>query len=137
MRAREREMSITIDTTTTTNAHTVASTWTTLKTSRSIPSEMIHPQVTNSSSVSSRADRFSTFPCPYRCSASAGLSEYRTAKYVTTAATRSSPECAASASSPKLSVVRPTSSLPPVSTTAAPTDVSATHRFSRPAMESV
>jgi hypothetical protein len=58
------------------------------------------------------------------------LSETRTEKNVRTAATRSSPECAASDRIPKLPVVIPTTIFSPVITTAAQTDVPAAERFS-------
>src|SRR5579862_5040139 len=91
---------------------------------------MIHAQVSNSSPVSTKAEKFSTFPCPYWCSASAGLSETRTEKKVRTEAIRSSPECAASERMPRLPVVMPTTILRLVMTNAATTEFPAAARFS-------
>src|SRR5438270_12400396 len=76
------------------------------------------------------AEKFSTLPWPYWCSASAGLSETRTESSVTSAATKSRPECAASERMPRLSVEMPTNSLRTVIPSAASRELSATLRFS-------
>src|SRR5579864_5021983 len=91
---------------------------------------MIQAQVRSSRPVSTNAEKFSTFPCPYWWSASAGLSETRTEKNVMIDAIRSSPECAASERMPRLPVATPTTNLRPVITRAARTEFPATARFS-------
>src|ERR1035438_4831974 len=78
-----------------------------------------------------KAEKFSNLPCPYWCSASAGLSDTRTEKNVTNAAIRSKPECAASDKIPSEAVARPTKTFSPVMTNAARTEFPATARFSR------
>ena len=75
-----------------------------------------------SSAVSTNAEKFSTFPCPYWWSASAGLSETPTEKNVSSEAIRSRPECAASERIPRLPVLNPTTTLSVVMTTAARTE---------------
>src|SRR5271166_740224 len=91
---------------------------------------MIHTHVSSSRPVSMKAEKFSTLPCPYWWSASAGLSETRTEKNVTIAAMRSSPECAASDKMPRLPVVSPTTIFRVVIAIAASTEFPATARFS-------
>ena len=72
-------------------------------------------------------------PWPYGWFWSAGRPEKRTAQNVTPAATRSSPEWAASERMPRLFVQRPTLSFRPVNSNAAAIDERATNRFSRSA----
>src|SRR5580693_5935074 len=91
---------------------------------------MIQTQVRSSRPVSIKAEKFSTLPCPYWWSASAGLSETWTERNVTIAATRSSPECAASDKMPRLPVVTPTTIFSVVMAIAASTELPATARFS-------
>src|SRR5437763_296677 len=76
------------------------------------------------------AEKFSTLPCPYWCSASAGLSETRTESKVTKAATRSRPEWAASERMPRLCVETPTNSFRTVMARAERKELKATRRFS-------
>src|SRR6478736_605650 len=97
---------------------------------RRTASQTIQTQVRRSRPVSMKAEKFSTLPWPYWCSASAGLSETRTESSVTKAATRSRPECAASDRMPRLSVEMPTISLRTVIPSAASSELSATLRFS-------
>ena len=52
--------------------------------------------------ASASADRCSALPWPNWCATSAGRAETRIAKYVSSAATKSVPECAASETSPRL-----------------------------------
>src|ERR1700756_3046762 len=87
-------------------------------------------QVSRSSPVSTKAEKFSTFPWPYWWSASAGLSETPTEKNVRREAIRSSPECAASDRMPRLPVLKPTTILSVVITRAASTELPAAERFS-------
>src|ERR1700693_2982431 len=91
---------------------------------------MIQTQVSRSKPVSMNAEKFSTFPCPYWWSASAGLSETCTERKVMIAAIRSRPECAASDKIPKLPVVMPTTIFIAVIAIAASTELPATERFS-------
>src|SRR5262245_33950031 len=91
---------------------------------------MIQTQVSSSRPVSRKAEKFSTLPCPYWWSASAGLSETRTESRVMNAATRSSAEWAASESIPKLPVLSPTAAFRVVIPTAANRELRATARFS-------
>src|ERR1700730_8597518 len=91
---------------------------------------MIQTHVKSSRPVSIKAEKFSTLPCPYWWSASAGLSETWTEKNVMIAGNRSSPECAASERMPKLPVVNPTTILRVVIAIAARTEWPATERFS-------
>jgi predicted transcriptional regulator len=104
---RARIVSSVMETIMTAKAHTVGSTYTDRKNSRFTASATIQAQATSSRPASTRAAGDSTLPCPKGCSRSAGLSETRTEKYVTPAATRSS-ECAASERMPRLRVGRPT-----------------------------
>jgi hypothetical protein len=78
--------------------------------------------------ASASAARFCAFPCPYGCPRSAGLTATETAKNVRSAAARSVPECAASASRPRLELARPAASLIAIRRHAAPTDTSAVRR---------
>src|ERR1700676_330426 len=91
---------------------------------------MTQMQVSKSRPVSTKAEKFSTFPCPYWWSASAGLSETPTEKNVSSEAIRSRPECAASERIPRLPVLNPTTTLSVVMTTAARTEPPAAARFS-------
>src|SRR5579859_3711544 len=91
---------------------------------------MIQAQVSKSSPVSTKAEKFSTLPWPYWWSASAGLSETPTEKKVRREAIRSRPECAASDRMPRLPVLSPTTILRPVITSAASTELPAADRFS-------
>src|ERR1700690_126076 len=83
--------------------------------------------------VSTNAEKLSTFPWPYKCSASADLSETRMEIYVMTAATISRMECRASERMPKLPVEIARKTFKETSTTAEPTEPSAAIRFSRDA----
>src|SRR5512141_3519363 len=91
---------------------------------------MIQAQVMNRRAVSMRAEKFSTLPWPYGWDSSAGRSETLTATRVTTAATRSSPEWAASARTPSDALRRPTTSFMPVNPRAAMTELRAARFFS-------
>src|SRR4029077_9122928 len=91
---------------------------------------MTQTQEKSSKPVSMNAEKFSTFPCPYWWSASAGLSETPTEKNVSSEAIKSRPECAASERMPRLPVLNPTPTLSPVMTTAAKTELPAAARFS-------
>src|SRR5271157_4566392 len=93
-------------------------------------SQVIHAQVTNKRVASTNAERDSILPWPKGWAGSAGLSDNRTEIYVTTAATRSKPECMASEMIPKLLVKRPTVSFIAINRTAATTEVKATVCFS-------
>ena len=95
-------------------------------------SHIIHAHVISSRAASASADRFSIFPCPKLCSWSAGLPDTFTHAHVIAAATKSSPECSASESMPRLPVAIPTAPLKAVSITAAQSDQNATPDFSRP-----
>src|SRR5208283_255473 len=105
---RDRQTSTAIDKPITRNAEILGSISAEWKNSRLVASYTIQMQVANSNAVSMNAEKFSTLPCPYWWSASAGLSDTRTEKYVIAAATRSRPECAASDRIPRLPVVIPT-----------------------------
>jgi hypothetical protein len=78
--------------------------------------------------ASASAARCSAFPCPYWWLTSAGLIATPTAKSVSSAATRSVPECSASETSPRLPVARPVASLMATRAAAATTDTSAVRR---------
>ena len=78
--------------------------------------------------ASARAARCSALPCPYAWPVSAGRPATPTAKNVSSAATRSVPECTASEISPRLCVARPVASLSAISATAAATEMSAVRR---------
>ena len=76
--ARERNVSIRIDSASTANAHADVATCDPLKNSRWIASTTIQTLVTASRPVWTNAERCSTLPCPKGCSGSAGLSARRT-----------------------------------------------------------
>ena len=78
--------------------------------------------------ASPSAARFWAFACPNGWPRSAGRTATETAKNVSSAAARSVPECAASASSPRLPLAIPATSLIAMSTQAAPTETSAMRR---------
>src|SRR4051794_2223416 len=78
--------------------------------------------------ASASAERCSALPCPNWWATSAGREATRIAKYVSSAATRSVPECAASETRPRLCVARPTDSFSTTSAAAAATDTSAERR---------
>ena len=113
------------------NPHMLASTCAVPETRRSTASLMIQTQVATSRRVSTNAEMFSTFPWPYGCSLSGGRAAMITATSVRTAASMSSPECAASERMPRLFVFSPTTSFSPVIKTAASTEERATRAFSR------
>src|SRR5580700_8871334 len=71
---------------------------------RTKASKMMYTEVARSSPVSTNAEKFSNFPWPYVCPESAGLSDTRTESHVRMAAIKSSPECSASDSTPRLPV---------------------------------
>src|SRR4051812_475851 len=128
--ARERHQSTAMEQNITRNAVTLGSISTWWKKRRFPASHKIQRQVSSSSPVSMKAEKFSTLPWPYWWSASAGLSETRTESSVMIAATRSSSECAASDRMPKLPVAMPTTILKTVMAAAAKTEFCATARFS-------
>src|SRR3954465_15118373 len=78
--------------------------------------------------ASASAERCSALPGPNWCATSAGRDATRIAKYVSSAATRSVPECAASETRPRLCVARPTDSFSTRSAAAAKTETSAERR---------
>ena len=78
--------------------------------------------------ASASAARCSALPWPYWWPGSAGRAATPTAKKVSSAATRSVPECAASERRPRLCVARPTPSLSATSAAAATTETSAVFR---------
>src|SRR5918994_2051009 len=78
--------------------------------------------------ASASAERCSALPCPYGCPVSAGRTATPTAKNVSSAATRSVPECSASEIRPRLPVARPVLILMPTSAAAATTETSAVRR---------
>ena len=78
--------------------------------------------------ASASAARFWALACPYGWPRSAGRTATDTAKNVSRAAARSVPECAASASSPRLELASPTTSLTTTRRHAAPTETSAVRR---------
>ena len=78
--------------------------------------------------ASASAARFCAFPWPYGCPRSAGRTATETAKNVSSAAARSVPECAASASRPRLELAIPATSLIATRRHAAPTETSAVRR---------
>src|SRR5215467_4989499 len=83
------------------------------------------------------AEKFSTFPWPYWCSASAGLSETLTDSRVINAAIKSRPEWAASERMPRLRVESPTISLRKVIAIADSSEFIATVRFSERMLSSI
>ena len=130
IKCRERKKSTKIDVMTTANAQKFISNPVSPQTSLSMASQTTQTQVSSSRPASTSADRFSTFPCPNMWSLSAGLSEILTANHVIAAASRSSAECRASESMPKLPVSNPTRSLNAVSAVAATTESAAAKFFS-------
>lgn len=80
--------------------------------------------------VSVSAEMFSIFPWPYGCSLSAGFSDARTAKKVTSVARRSRKEWSASERIPRLPVSIPITSLPSVNNPEATADKNAMVSFS-------
>src|SRR6267378_6250439 len=74
------------------------------------------------------AERCSALPWPNWCCTSAGRDATRRAKYVSSAATKSVSECAASEIRPRLCVARPTLSLSSSSAMAAATEINAERR---------
>src|SRR5579859_3563973 len=90
---------------------------------------MIQAQERAMSPASKKAEIFSTLPWPYVWSSSAGLSETRTEKNVRVAAARSSPEWAASDSTPSEPEMIPAASFNAVMQVAASAEFSATRRF--------
>src|SRR3954471_17259058 len=86
--------------------------------------------------LSPSAARCSAFPWPYWCSRSAGRTATRNAKSVSSAATRSVPEWAASASRPSDPVSRPAASLIATRKPAAPTEIIAVRTRARAATAS-
>ena len=78
--------------------------------------------------ASARAARFCALPWPNGWPRSAGRTATETAKNVRSAAARSVPECAASASSPRLELAIPAMSLIAIRRHAAPTETSAVRR---------
>ena len=78
--------------------------------------------------ASASAARFWALACPYGWPRSAGRTATETAKNVSSAAARSVPECAASASSPRLELASPATSLIATRRHAAPTETSAVRR---------
>ncbi len=78
--------------------------------------------------ASASAARCSAFPWPYGCDRSAGRTATPTARKVSSAATRSVPECTASATRPRLLDSSPAASLMTISRHAAPTETSAVRR---------
>src|SRR5581483_8890382 len=124
-----RVASIAITTTRTTSAYQVTRTCEPLvpATRSSARTEMKRLTMTRKP-ASPSADRCSAFPCPNWCVTSAGRADTRIAKYVSRAATRSVPECAASDRRPRLCVARPTVSFRTMSVAAAATETSAERR---------
>src|SRR5207245_8597791 len=79
--------------------------------------------------ASARAARCSAVPCPYAWPGSAGRTATPSATKVSTAATRSVPEWAASENRPRLCVAMPVTSLSAISTHAAITEPRAVRRW--------
>src|SRR5581483_3323600 len=124
-----RLRSIPITTTSTANAYQAGCTWEPLvPASRSIARSEMKRLATTRKPASASADRCSAFPWPNWCVTSAGRAATRTAKYVSSAATKSVAEWIASDTRPRLCVARPTLSLRRTSVAAAATDRSAERR---------
>src|SRR5919197_1686336 len=122
-------MSTTITTPTTASAYQAAWTCAPVEpTSRSIARSAITRLATTRIAPSASALRCSAFPCPYGCAVSAGRPATPTAKKVSSAATRSVPECTASETRPRLCEARPAPSLTPIRAVAASTETSAVRR---------
>ena len=85
----------------------------------------MYTEVARSNPVSTNAEKFSNFPWPYVCPESAGLSDTRTESHVRIAAIKSSPECSASESTPRLPVATAKNTLRLTRTIAEPMDPSA------------
>src|SRR4051812_35056615 len=96
--------------------------------SRSIARSEMYSETSTRNPASASAERCSALPCPNWWAMSAGRDATRIAKYVSSAATRSVPECAASETRPRLCVARPTDSFSTTSAAAAATETSAERR---------
>src|SRR5579884_710602 len=96
--------------------------------SRSSARSETKSETTTRNPASASAARCSAFPCPNWCFTSAGRAATRIAKKVSSAATRSVPECAASETRPRLCVASPTASFSTTSAAAAATETSADRR---------
>ena len=81
-----------------------------------------------STAASKSAARCSALPWPYWCPSSAGRTATPIAKNVSSAATRSVPECSASETSPRLPLARPVPSFNATRAPAAPIETSAVRR---------
>ena len=125
-----RERSIASTTATTRKSHHAVSTeWLVVPVSRVTASAATATLTSASTVASASAARCSAFPCPYWWPSSAGRPETPIAKNVSSAATRSVPECSASEMSPRLPLTRPAPSLSAASTAAAPIETSAVRRW--------
>src|SRR3954447_15797593 len=126
-----------ITTTRTTSVYQAASTSTeSLAARRRTACTPMNTDAAAKNAASASAARCSALPCPNGWSRSGGRTATRTANSVSSAATRSVPECSASAIRPREPDARPAPSLTATSTTAAKTETSAVRcwPFAAPSM---
>src|ERR671937_779297 len=122
-------MSIAITIPMTVNAYQVASTEVARLPTRCVITRHAMKQLaTTRIAASASAPRCSALPCPYWWATSAGRTATPTAKNVSSAATRSVPECAASETRPRLCDARPAPSFTATSAAAASTETRAVRR---------